>query len=281
MLNQNDVLYSFYLTNDFTVSENWTLTAGFGQAQRPPTLIERYADGLFLSLAQTGFSRMIGNPTLRPERNWQIDMGLEGEYEKWRGKANVFHAWVYDYITWQDDTVADFMDARLLRFVNTDLATLTGFELSGEYDLFPRLSAFGKMSYVEGRDQEIDAPLPGIAPLDTTLGLRLHDTDKGRRWGVECAARVVTTQDRLGTIRLLGTTDTVIEERTPGFTVWNLRGYYNYTKDFTLIAGIANLFDRNYQEHLDLRLLGPTGFGAPTRVLSPGFTPYFALKWVY
>jgi outer membrane receptor protein involved in Fe transport len=74
----------------------------------------------------------------------------------------------------------------------------------------------------------------------------------------------------------------VIEERTPGFTVWNLRTYYNYTKDFTLVAGIDNLFDRNYQEHLDLRLLGPSYFPGPaTRVLSPGFTPYFALNWVY
>jgi outer membrane receptor protein involved in Fe transport len=72
----------------------------------------------------------------------------------------------------------------------------------------------------------------------------------------------------------------VVEERTGGFTTSYIRGSYDWTKNFHLVAGIDNLFNRSYQEHLDLRLLGPTGFPAPpTRVLSPGITPYFGLDW--
>ena len=73
-----------------------------------------------------------------------------------------------------------------------------------------------------------------------------------------------------------------IEEATPGFTIVNVRGYYTYSKNLSFIGGIDNLFDRNYQEHLDLRLLGPTpGIANPTRVLAPGISPYVGVQWTF
>ena len=38
-----------------------------------------------------------------------------------------------------------------MAYVNTDLATLAGFELSAEHDLNDSLTGFALMSYVEGR----------------------------------------------------------------------------------------------------------------------------------
>ena len=127
----------------------------------------------------------------------------------------------------------------------------------------------------------IHVPLPSIAPLESTVGLRLHDVEGGRRWGIEMGARMVGDQDRLAAIRSGGTTRE-LEERTPGFTVCHLRGYWNRTENFSIVAGIDNLFNRNYQEHLDLRVDGPVSFPtAATRVLSPGFTPYVGINWVF
>jgi len=236
---------------------------------------------MFLSMVQSGFTRVIGDPQLTPERNWQFDFGLSVEQDTWRGRATYYHAWISDYVTFFDDGVSRFGDARLLRYMNTPLATLTGFELYGEFNVLPRLTLFGEMSYVEGTDRDIGRPLPSISPLEGTTGLRLHDLQRGQRWGIELAARMVTSQNRLGVIRM-GDTLTTLEERTGGFTTWKLRGYYNYTRNFHLIAGIDNLFDRTYQEHLDGRVLGPDGFPPPaTRVLRPGFSPYFGLRWVF
>jgi len=288
-LAQDDVLYAFYYTNRWKLNDAWTLTGGFGHAQRPPTLIERYSDGLFLSLAQSGFTRMIGDPHLNPERDWQVDVGLEANQENWRGRVGFFHAWVLDYVTYNDDTVfvpdeMSFADARLLRFVNTRLATLTGAEADFEYFLLPRLTPFARISYVDGRDRALPAPLPAIPPLDTVVGLRLHDAEKGRTWGIELGARIVDDQSRAAWIRT-GETISPLEEATPGFTVWNLRGYWNVKKNFNLIGGIDNLFDKTYQEHLDLRLLGPNLNNAAvfpaTRVLAPGFTAYAGFNWVF
>ena len=289
LLEQDDVLYAFYLQNEFDLHNDWTLRAGFGHAQRPPTLVERYADSLFLGVLQSGFTRVIGDQTLKPERNWQIDVGLSTNRDRSRFSANVFHSWVIDYVTLADGSVTfpggggTFEDARLVNFINTPLATLSGFETAGELDLSSRLTAFGAISYVEGRDVTFAVPLGAIPPLESTVGLRLHDRHQGRHWGIELACRIVDDQDRLGIIRSSGQRVTA-EEATPGFALWHLRGYWNRTERCSFVAGIDNLLDRNYQEHLDLRLRGPSNLPSNvdvTRVLSPGFTPYVGVNWVY
>ena len=101
-----------------------------GHGQRAPTLIERYADGLFLGIAQSGFTRVIGDPGLDEERATQVDLGLTADYDYWRGRAAVFYSWIDDYITLDGSVVENppFLSARLFRFVNTDQATLAGFD---------------------------------------------------------------------------------------------------------------------------------------------------------
>jgi outer membrane receptor protein involved in Fe transport len=277
---QHDVLYSYYLTNELKLGDAWKLDLGYGYAQRPPTLTERYADGVFLGLLQSGFTRVIGTPDLRPERNFQLDAGLSANYDNFRGSLTGFYSWVVDYVTFDGLAVVDFFDAKLVRYRNTPLAILTGFEAAGEWDWSSTCTPFAKMKYVQGTDEFV-GPLFGIPPLEGTVGLRWHDSTRERRWEFEVGTRIVNQQNRLGEIDILGT-PTVIEERTGGFTTTYLRSYYNCTKNLKLVAGIDNVFNRAYQEHLDLRLLGPTGFPAPpTRVLSPGITPYFGIDWVF
>jgi iron complex outermembrane receptor protein len=116
------------------------------------------------------------------------------------------------------------------------------------------------------------------------VGIRFHSPDKMRKWEIEFAARIVNTQNRLGAVHdeFAASGYTTIEQQTPGFAVWHISSYWNYTKNLRLVAGIDNLFDRTYQEHLDLRLSGPTGYPADTtRVLAPGFTPYFGVNWIF
>jgi outer membrane receptor protein involved in Fe transport len=52
------------------------------------------------------------------------------------------------------------------------------------------------------------------------------------------------------------------------------------TPSFNIVAGVDNLLDRNYFEHLNLRLR-PDGAFPGVQVLSPGITPYFAVEWKY
>lgn len=286
-LERSDTLYAFYLTNDLELDRNWTGHISFGHAQRPPTLTERYADGLFLSVAQSGFTRVIGDPDLGFERNWQMDLGIDCEFDSFRARLNGYHAFVMDYITFRDNVVPALTDARLLNYMNTRYATLAGFSWSCEYDLSDQLTPFATMYYIEGRDMVIHQPLPQMPPLDTRLGVRLHDPNGGGKWGVECFARVVDNQDRLGTIRQGADSLVTIEQATPGFTTWHLRCYYNWTRNMHLIGGIDNVFGKNYLEHLDTRLVGAQSTFPPTGVFPnlynfrPGFSPYAGFEWVF
>ncbi len=177
---------------------------------------------------------------------------------------------------------------------NTPLATLGGFEAYGERDLNPYWTAFASGMYVGGRDQTLGAPLTQIYPLEGRLGLRLHDPEGGKRWGVEGLVRMVARQDRLGTLRVGPPADQptgvreIVEFPTAGFTVVNLRSYYNMTDRLSVVLGINNLFNFNYLEHLSLRFPAqslPPPPSQPTipaaAVLSPGFTPYVGINWTY
>jgi outer membrane receptor protein involved in Fe transport len=234
----------------------------------------------------------------------QLDLGIRADLGSTRMSLNGFHAWVYDYITYDDigelfqpgsprfpfDPGVDFQH---VAYVNTDLATLVGFELLGEIDLLDWLTGFALMSYVEGRDHDRTKPsrvaeiiradagfpgearsfnsttekeaLPGIPPLEARLGLHLHEPCPSPVWGVELEARLVDRQDRIAA--------TLYEAETPGFTLWNARGYWQFFDNFTMFAGVENFTDRFYREHLDYR---------PGRsVYRPGVNFYLTSELVY
>lgn len=293
-LDQDDTLYALYMMNDLQLTDGLRATIGFGEAQRPPTLVERYADGVFVSVLQSGFTRVIGNPRLAPEQLWQMDAGLYADYGDVRASIVGYHAWIQDYITYRGGVVRDPTGALLVRYVNTPEATLTGFEFKAEKDLSSTWTTFFAGHYVQGHDQVLDAPLPGISPLEGIFGLRWHSAIDPEALGAEILVRAVDAQDRLGVIRLGNLTDVgqaPVEQVTGGFTVVNVRGYWSpdEEKRLRIVGGVENLFDRTYLQHLDLRLpsspAGPTGSGlgpfGPAFAYAPGITPYLGIDWTY
>ena len=278
----NFVLFSGFVTGEYKVSDHVTLQSGYGFAERPPTLTELYTGGAFLGLIQNGFNSIYGNPDLQKEQDHQLDIGVKAKFTEFRAGASAFYSFMPDYITYQNLGSFTLQNAsnlgffvpgvgnpvtpiNRLRFKNTSLAEMYGFNVYGEYDAQPWLTMFGIVNYVAGRDEEINEPLPGIAPLDSRVGFRIHDPAKTPRWGVEYFARVVATQDLFAAS--LG------EQRTGGFTVHNIRAYWQVRDNFLVLAGVENLGDLQYREHLDLR----TGNG----VFQPGINFYAGVKISY
>ena len=279
---QNFALWSAFLTGELEITEHWTGSAGFGYAMRPPTMTELYAAGTALAILQQGVSLVFGEPNLDPERLWQLDLGLKADYGCFRGGIHGFYAWIHDYITYESAaTFSGISDALLVRFVNTDLATLSGGEIYGEYDWNCYTTPFATVSYVEGRDHSRgdrgalvppdfnfgdEEPLPGIVPLESRVGVRFHDPCCEKpRWVVELSARIVDDQDRVAS--------SLLERETSGFTTYDLRSYYRATDNLLLVAGVENFTDKQYREHLDLR----TGTG----VFQPGASFYFGVEATY
>jgi outer membrane receptor protein involved in Fe transport len=290
--------WAVYGTLERRINCCWTLWGGAGHAVRPPSLTELYAERPFIGSLQPGLTFVEGDPELDPERLTQIDVGLRGDLDDLRMTLNGFYAWVHDYIIY--DYVAlnleDFtptVDFQQVTYGNTDLATLVGFELIAEQDLNPWLTGFALMSYVEGRDRTRsepsrlgairreearrpagprsladgveDEPLPGIPPLESRVGVRIHEAARYPRWGVEFEARIVAAQNLVAR--------TLFEQVTPNFAVGNIRGYWQARRNLLLIAGVENFTDTFYREHLDYR----PGLG----VFQPGVNFYFSGELTY
>ena len=295
-LDQNDFLYSFYLSNEMELNCHWTAKLAGGYSQRPPTTLERYADGVFVSTSQNGLTRVIGTPTLQPEKLWQIDASVEAQYDRWGAKVSGFYGWVDDPITYLGFPAVDPTGAYLVRYYNGNLFIRTGFEALGQWNVSDTLTAFSTARYVWGEDANIrvqnvgavSLPLMAIYPFSSDIGIRLHDADNGSRWGLEFAARMVASQNRTASLRV-GTTSVDAlnsnwESRTGGFTTFRIGGYYNVTENLYVVGGVDNLFDRSYLEHLNQRLPADTIHGQyfpETAVLSPGITPYFGVEWTF
>ncbi len=186
--------------------------------------------------------------------------------------------------------------------MNTERSTLFGFEADAEWSLSDSVELFGQISYVEGTDHTRNGdfatlqaqslplspseriagqprgafsgvnggdeePLPGIAPLQSTLGIRLNGELGESPFIIEVAARIVDNQSRVAS--------SLLETGTPGFTVWDTRGVLQVTDSVTAFAGVENFTDKNYREHFDFRSQGGQS------VRQPGVNFYFGSQVVY
>lgn len=293
--NQSFALGALYLTGDYKVDDVWSANGGVGFAMRAPTMSELYPYSLTSTvMPQQTYSVMYGNPNLKSEKRFQIDVGMKGDSGRWQFAVNGFSAWVMDYVTF------DAIDPGALFFqtTNTDLALLAGAEIAGNVDLNDSLSAFGSMNYTEGRDLDRNSnglfgltgnstrseltdrdhePLPNMPPLQVILGLRVKEPGPTSRWRVEFSARIVDDQQRVAS--------SLAELPTPGFTTYDIRGFWQVTQSFSVVAGVENLTDKHYQEHLDPhgRITTPGLFAAGSlgRVFRPGVNVYLGSEWIY
>lgn len=288
-LTRNYQLGMGFVNAELKLSDELTALGGFGFAMRPATATELYALNPFLAILQQGFTTVQGNPRLSPEKLHQLDIGMRGDYGWIRAGAAGFYSWINDYITYealgdaQGKIPLPVTNALNVKFVNTSLATLWGTECYLEFDLTDTLTPFATLTYVQGEDESrgnrgagvfangqplpdpATEPLPGIAPLESRAGIRIHEAGKRPRYGLEIGARMVAGQDRVAA--------SLLEQPTGGFTTCDLRAYWTPTDAILFTAGMDNVFDRFYREHLDLR----TGRG----VYQPGRSTYIGLELRY
>ncbi|NUQ64558.1 MAG: TonB-dependent receptor [Pirellulales bacterium] len=296
---QSFTMGMLFATAQYELNPHWDVLAGVGHGERAPSLTELYVAQSFMFLLQNGLNTVTGDPLLEPERLTQVDLGLQCDYERFHGAARCFFGWADDYITFENLSVfrgppAGQVEQVNLKYVNTDLATLNGVELYGAYDLNPHLTPFATLRYVEGKDRTRNGdfatrpnrpgqpseqvpglprgsfsgiaggdeePLPGILPLESRLGVRFHPHGDRPHWAVEISARVVDDQERVAA--------SLLETPTPGFTTYDLRGYWRPNDRWLFVSGVENFTDKLYREHLDFR--SASGIS----VYQPGVNFYF------
>jgi outer membrane receptor protein involved in Fe transport len=203
--------------------------------------------------------------------------------------VNGFYCFISNYITYDQNKAGAGINQVV--FTNTDEATLAGSEAYIEFDLLEWLTPFGAMSYVQGEDlTHIDdrrgdfmgnpltssrhtlatEALPSIPPLELRGGLRIHQPTKTPKWSVEFLARSVMGQNNIASS--LG------ELPTSGFTIFDIRAFWQVNTYLLLTGGVENIGDKLYQEALDPRAGNFVG-GDP--FFRPGTNFYVSARLTY
>ena len=258
---------------------NETLVGGFGRYERdlntaPLTLyagvghVERFPDYWELVSAGKESADSLSAFHTRPEKTTQLDAGLVYAAERLSFSTSVFYSDVQDYILIQSNYMKGTRRTTISRNVD---ATTWGGEADVVYALLPSVRVSGTLAYTQGHNVTDDAPLAQMPPLEARLGL---DYVRGA-WSAGALVRSVADQDRYvvnqGNIvgQDLGPTD--------GFTVFSLNGGWRLRDGMLLTAGVDNLFDQTYAEHLSRGGAMVSGYEQTTKVNEPGRTLWMKL----
>ncbi|MGA0333845.1 MAG: TonB-dependent receptor domain-containing protein [Kiritimatiellia bacterium] len=267
---QEDTLMSANLILAKSLSETWTSQIGFGRTEASPNLTQRY---LSFGPVPGGFG--VGTPSLEPETKYEIELRTEGRIGPHPVGFAAFAARIDDYLLPTTLAMADVNgDGRVDRIrgtVNQD-AEMWGLEASGELRLSRGISLPVQLGWVRGQTTE-GKDLPEIPPLEIHTALRWEAPSEQNSYA-EFGMRFAYRQDRID--------PEFGEDATPSFAVLHLRGGTEIRPGWTLEAGIENLLDREYHEHLTREVLLPEGdLMAGDEVPNPGrtFTLSTRINW--
>ncbi len=228
---------------------SWRVT--LARKQQMPGYIQRF--GWLPINASGGLADgniYVGDLQLDPETAWIAETGFDFTSQQAYLRPTVFVRQVDDYIQGVpfDDTVGvtdtpvEMIagmngDPTPLRWENVD-ARLYGFDLDGGYDFSGPLRIDGVLNYVRGERRDIDDNLYRVAPPSLTVGL----TWEADAWSASLETRAVAEQDEVSR--------TNSEASTDGYVVLSAYGDWEIREGIQLAAGVENLLDHVYEDHL-------------------------------
>jgi len=206
----------------------------------------------------------VGNPDIAPEKHHQIELGIDWRRSAWRAEGTVYLNKVSDYI------LRDRNAARNEIYRNID-ATLYGFDGSLRWQIAPAWRAGLGLSWVHAQNDTDDRPIAQTPPLEGNLTLDYE----AAAWRLGGRIRAAATQTRVDTVSSSGVAGDGLDVRkTPGWMVLDLHARYRFGEHLEVSAGVDNVFDHTYAEHLNLE----DGDGNTVQVNEPGRSLWLKLS---
>ncbi len=233
----SDVSSSVGLT--YELSPSWHLVGSVAEGFRAPNL-----DDLAATNDDTFAGTQIANPTLRPERSLNYEIGIKADTDRLRGQLFVFWTDIKDHILRQP--VGDPLNPNfILQRENRD-SQLQGVEAAGEYLLDRGWSLYGNFTYVYGNDVTAGEPLSRVNPTQGITGLRWR-SDDGDNW-FDTYVHMVRRQSRLAP-RDVADTVRIPAGGTPGYMTLNFRYGRMISDRQRITLNLTNVTDRAYRVH--------------------------------
>lgn len=259
----------------YQASASTRLYAGLAHKTRSASYQERY---LWMPMESTGGladgNNYIGNIGLNPEQANELELGIDFDNADIVFAPRVFYRDVKDYIQGTPSTnmAANMlsMGSQPLQFNNVD-AKLYGFDMPWHWNITQSVALRGAVSAVRGKRKDIDDNLYRISPDNAVLAV---DFDSGV---------IKTSFEAVAYAKQNKVSATNAEQKTPGYSIYNAYGSYRFANDQMLLsAGINNLFDKQYLNHLGgyNRVLG-SDIAVGDRLVGVGRSLFAKLQWSF
>ena len=228
----NDASYSGNAGLKYSLTANLDLTLGLGLSFRSPSLEER-----FQYIDQGSYVR-VGNPNLKSEKGKSADFGIRYYSPGLKIISSVFFNYFNDLVT---EVPGTFEDRNAFIKTNIGKARLYGFDLSLDYNFYDDYIFYLTSSYVKGDDITAKGNLPEIPPLNGNVGIKFGLFENLQ---ADFSSTIFAAQNKIAAGELTA----------PGYAVFNLSLIANNIQlsalNFQFIAGIENILDKEYRDHL-------------------------------
>lgn len=267
----------------YELTETTRLELGLARKTRSPDYIERYSwIPLEINAGLGDGNNYVGDVSLEPEVSHQVELGLDWRTTRAYFTPRLYYRRIDNYI--QGMPVTNMLvravsgnangDPNPLQFTNVD-AEIYGFDAMFGARLNEQWRLDGTAGYTRGKRRDIDDDLYRIAPLNGRLRLTYEKnaawsaTVEGVAWARQNhVSRIITANSAVGSSR-----------KTPGHVIANIYGQYAFQgSGIKLQAGVENLFDKDYIDHLSgFNRVAGSGIPIGERLHGPGRNVYVTL----
>ncbi|WP_299585531.1 TonB-dependent copper receptor [uncultured Microbulbifer sp.] len=261
-----------------------TLYAGLGYSERFPDYWE-----IFSREAEDSYSAL----NVEAEKMTQLDIGYIYRDENLSASISAFASAIRDYLLVQNDfqktalmaemndmsSMGDDMDmgsssgGRTVAVIRNVQARTWGLELDASYQLTDNWRSEFTLTSVRGANDSDESTLAQLPPLEARLGLHYEHT----QWSAGILWRAIASQDRVD----VGKGNIIGQDFGPtdSANVLSINAGWRPNKRLLLTAGIDNLLDETYAEHVSRAGAEIPNFPQLDRVNEPGRTLW--LKTIY
>jgi len=235
---RDDLLQSGNIFIDYRINPYWQSTIALAKGSRIPTVTELY--GYFLYVVLDGYV-YLGDPQIESENSFQIEWRNKIETDYADINMNIYHYSLDNYIFGiVNPTGPNIPYANGWKYYkNSGDAEIYGAELSFLSEIDWNWSIFGSATYEIGKLNDLNDNIPMIPPLEIQTAIKYQ---KYPYW-IQLEAKWSAIQNLYST--LSG------ENETPAYQIYALRAEYDFQNSVVVNAGIENLFNEDYHDHLD------------------------------
>ena len=246
--NEDEILIDVFTTLTHDLSNKTSIELGLARKTRAPSYQERY---LWAPLQSAGGladgNNYVGDINLDQEVAYQLELGFDWHTNRAVISPRIFYHHINNYIqgvAGRTTAVQNMVSTSLnpgqpvpLKFSNID-AKLYGIDANWLVAISPEWQLDGIVSYVRGERRDTSDDLYRISPLTArTMLTYIQPT-----WRVGIEAETVAKQNKVS--------DENFENKSSGYALFNVSSQYQATPDIAITAGVSNIFNRHYSEHL-------------------------------